>query len=349
MIYSNLKIFHYKNKLDSLLTNDILPPIHVRIKPTNRCNHNCWYCAYRQDNLQLGRDMKQTDSIPKEKILEIIDDLDEMEIEAITFSGGGEPLCYPYILDAIYKLITTPVKFALLTNGSKLRGEVADVIRQRGTWVRVSMDGWDDASYTRFRKVPYGEFTKIINNMRIFKKMDGECYLGVSLIITGENISYMYDTISLLKDVGVDNVKISPCIVSNDAEENNQYYLPFYNRAQCEIESVMSLVDDTFQVVDSYHLMDEKFQKDYRWCPYLQILPVIGADLNVYSCQDKAYNLDTGLLGSIKDKSFKDFWFDGKEKFFKINPSVHCNHHCVSNTKNKMILEYLDVEHGEFV
>jgi hypothetical protein len=76
---------------------------------------------------------------------------------------------------------------------------------------------------------------------------------------------------------------------------------------------------------------------------------VIAADLNVYTCQDKAYNKDTGLLGSIKDKSFRDFWYDGKAKFHKTNPSKDCNHHCIADSVNKMVLEYIDCENPEFV
>jgi radical SAM protein with 4Fe4S-binding SPASM domain len=77
-------------------------------------------------------------------------------------------------------------------------------------------------------------------------------------------------------------------------------------------------------------------KKEYTWFPYSQILPVIGADLNIYPCQDKAYNLEEGLVGSIKEQRFKDFWFSDKNQFFKINPSLHCNHHCVANLKNKI-------------
>jgi hypothetical protein len=54
-------------------------------------------------------------------------------------------------------------------------------------------------------------------------------------------------------------------------------------------------------------------------------------------------------VGSIKEKSLKEFWFNDKNKFFKINPSRDCNNHCVANDKNKMILDYLDVEHLGFV
>ncbi|GAG10409.1 unnamed protein product, partial [marine sediment metagenome] len=70
---------------------------------------------------------------------------------------------------------------------------------------------------------------------------------------------------------------------------------------------------------------------------------------NVYACHDKAYNKDSGMLGSIKDKRFKDFWFDGYEKFLKINPSKDCNHHCITDQTNKMLLEYLCIQHEEFV
>lgn len=67
--------------------------------------------------------------------------------------------------------------------------------------------------------------------------------------------------------------------------------------------------------------------------------------------QDKSYNLDEGVVGSIKEERFKDFWFDGKEKFFRLNPSRDCNHHCLANHKNLLIHEYVnaDKEHVGFV
>lgn len=162
LLYTKLKIFHYKEKIDSLplQKEQILAPIHIRIKPTNACGHNCWYCAYKVDNLQLGKDMNKRDFIPKEKMSEIIDDLVEMGVKAVTFSGGGDPFYYPYLLDAVKKLAQTPIKFASLTNGARLQGEVAEIFAHRGTWLRISIDGWDDESYSFYRGVSKGEFYK---------------------------------------------------------------------------------------------------------------------------------------------------------------------------------------------
>jgi len=66
----------------------------------------------------------------------------------------------------------------------------------------------------------------------------------------------------------------------------------------------------------------------------------------IYPCQDKAYNLKKGLIGSIKNQRFKEFWFSEKDNFFKIVPSRDCNNHCVANTKNNLILEYLEADKG---
>jgi len=69
ILYSKLKMFHFPEKLASLPYDvpEILPPLHIRLKPTNICNHNCWYCAYRRENIQLGKDMVIREQIPEEK------------------------------------------------------------------------------------------------------------------------------------------------------------------------------------------------------------------------------------------------------------------------------------------
>lgn len=322
-------------------------PIHIRIKPTNLCNHNCRYCAYRVDNLQLGQDMSRRDFIPRDKMLEILSDIREMGVHAVTFSGGGEPFCYPYLEEAARFLIKAGVKFACLSNGSRLEGGLAGLFSRHAEWMRISIDGWDEESYCYYRGVKRGEFSRVMQNIRNFKKTGGKCYLGVSLIVDRKNARHVYAFIKELKKAGVDSVKVSPCIVSNSGKRNNAYHRPVFGIVKEELRRAgNNLADKKFEIFDAYHELDEKFKKDYSWCPYLQILPVIGADLNVYPCQDKAYNLKQGLIGSIKKRGFKEFWFSKRNKFFKINPSEVCNHHCVANEKNKMILEYLNADQG---
>jgi MoaA/NifB/PqqE/SkfB family radical SAM enzyme len=285
-------------------------------------------------------------------MLEIVDDLADMRVRAVTFSGGGDPFCYPYLRETAERLAARDIKFAALTNGSLLQGDVAQVFSRHATWLRISIDGWDDASYASYRGCPEHEFSRVLGNMEQFSRLGGSCYLGVCIVVDAFNSRHIFELIRRLKDTGARSVKVAPCIVSNSGRENNEYHAPLLAEVKAQtFRAREDLAGETFEIFDSYHSQLESFSKAYHWCPYLQITPVIGADLNVYSCHDKAYNMKEGLLGSIRDRSFSDFWNSGKEKFYRIDPSRDCNHHCVMDSSNLQILEYLGADHNhmEFV
>jgi MoaA/NifB/PqqE/SkfB family radical SAM enzyme len=200
--------------------------------------------------------------------------------------------------------------------------------------------------------VAKGEFSRIMANMSEFKKIGGLCRLGVSFIVDDRNAGHVYEMIMKVRDTGADSIKVSPCIVDNDGAKNNDFHGRYFKTVKKQIARALTETDgEDFEIFDAYHALDEKFDKDYSWCPYCQILPVIGADLNIYSCQDKAYNLENGLLGDIAGQRFKKFWFSSKNKFFSLNPAADCGHHCVANGKNKLVLAYLAAngEHLGFV
>ncbi len=65
--YSSLKFLNFSDQINAIDKGEIVAPVHIRVKPINLCNHNCWYCAYRTDSVTLGDDMNDRDQIPKEK------------------------------------------------------------------------------------------------------------------------------------------------------------------------------------------------------------------------------------------------------------------------------------------
>jgi MoaA/NifB/PqqE/SkfB family radical SAM enzyme len=352
-LYSPLKYLRFQDRLEAIREGRLVAPVHIRIKPINRCNHDCWYCAYRVENLQLGWDMEEKDVLPEAKMFEIVDDCVSMGVKAVTFSGGGEPLLYKPLPEAIEKFATGGIKVASLTNGSNLKGKVADAFATHATWVRISIDAWNDESYAQMRGIKVGEFTRVVQNMRDFSKRGSKCVLGVSFIVSDKNVDHLYDACGIFRDAGVNHVSISGAVVDNSGSKNNEYHSRIFGKVQSEIERAgNNLGSDSFKIINSYHELDERFEKPYTSCPMLQFRIVIGADGVVYTCQDKAYT-EGGILGSIKDQSFKKFWFseENKTRLFGINPARDCNHHCVSHIRNMSIFEYLaiDSEHGVFV
>ncbi len=349
-LYSDLKMFHFQERLDSLPKElPLQPPIYVRIKPTNRCNHRCRYCAYREPDLQLGQDMQEADSIPRGKMLEIAHDLVDLGVKAVAYSGGGEPFVYPHLLEASRILHDGGVQLAALTNGATLSGEKADFFAHNATWLRVSMDGWDDESYRQYRGLKSDEYTKIMQNLENFSKIGGSCVLGISYIVDAMNWQHIPEMLRRYKDIGIASVKVSACIVSNNAKENNNYHKPHFVKVENIIKkSTAELADENFEIVNAWHTLSDRFPKKYTWCPFSQLHFVIGADQKVYPCHDKAYN-DNAILGDLRHQSFAHFIETGKQSFFKINPSRNCQHHCSANDKNKFLLDYLKHEHKVFV
>jgi MoaA/NifB/PqqE/SkfB family radical SAM enzyme len=351
-VYGRLKALRYPDRLEALAGGRAAAPVHLRIKPVNACNHHCWYCAYRADGLQLGDQMKLRDRIPDEKMDEIVDDAIAMGVKAVTFSGGGEPLLYAGLPRTVERLAAGGVRTATLTNGALLKGDAARAFAEHGTWVRVSIDAWDGPSYAASRGVGPGEYARTMDNLARFAATGTKCALGASFIVSKDNAARLSDFCRQARDAGVSSVKLSACVVGNSGRENNDYHAPLAPIVAEQLARARELERPGFRIVDHYHRMDECFDKDYRRCAYLQFLVVIGADCAVYSCQDKAYT-DSGRLGSIKDRSFKDFWFseENRGRMAALDPSRDCGHHCVSHVKNQLLNEYLslDPEHADFV
>ena len=348
--YSSLKFLNFSDQINAIDKGEIVAPVHIRVKPINLCNHNCWYCAYRTDNVTLGNDMNDRDQIPKEKMVELAHEFVDMGVKAVTFSGGGEPLLYKSLPEIIEILAQGGIRIASLTNGSNLKGKVADAFAKHGTWVRISIDAWDDESYVKSRGAKSNDFSKLIKNIKEFTGRDTQCVLGMSLIVGKDNHKHIAEVCVLLKECGVDHVKISGAVVSNNVIGNNAYHSLIKNEVAKQILEAKKLENSEFKILNHYHDLEERFEKNYSTCPFLQFLTVIGADQYIYTCQDKAYT-ESGKLGSIKDISFKEFWFstENNVKSFSINPSIHCKHNCANHQKNKAITDFINIDTNHIV
>ena len=78
----------------------------------------------------------------------------------------------------------------------------------------------------------------------------------------------------------------------------------------------------------------------------------IAADSNVYTCCTLAYN-KKGLIGSIKDQTFKQLWESEERKTLYNNhkANIICNIPCMYKGKNEFI-EYVvkkDPKHINFI
>ena len=345
--YSNLKIFHHAELLQKLKAGERVAPIYVRIKPTNICNENCYYCHYKNAYLTLD-EYNPSDFIPHDKMMEIIDDMRDMGVKAVTFSGGGEPLVYPFIAEAMQKVLDSGIDLSIITNGMMLKEENAKIL-SRAKWVRLSIDSCNAALYSKLRGVPESWFEHLCGNIKRFSEIKNKtCELGVNFVVTKDNYSSVYEMASLMKSLGANHVKFAP-LISNETEN---YHAPFKDHVMQSLKKANGLNDDDFRVIDLYTSDMERirrgigtFDRAYTNCYIKNFICIIAANQKVYYCHDKAY-LSNGVVGDLHNKRFKDVWFalETTQLFKKFDAHKICAEHCVYDDRNIMLNQFFSVD-----
>lgn len=356
--YSDLKIAWFPEKLASFRDGKIAAPIYVRVKPHNSCSHGCHWCVYstgfREHDApghlvsHMHEDMRETDSIPSEKMFEVLEDFRAMGVRAVTYTGGGEPLQHPDIIAFAERTLDYGIDLSLITNGQMLQKRRGAVFGN-AKWVRVSMDYQNGEQIHHSRNIPPQCFDIIMRNIEEFAKLKSPtCDLGVNYIVTKDNYVGLADFIGVLKDAGVENVRVSPVWTPDFLA----YHRPIEEKVKEEIELAKELNDDSFSVYSSYDLESPAHSpvRNHHKCFFMQMVPVVGADQLIYACHNKAYDA-TGVIGSIKNQRFKDLWYsdEAKRVFDGLDAMVVCKHQCANHAKNDVIYQLLESAEDAFV
>jgi MoaA/NifB/PqqE/SkfB family radical SAM enzyme len=376
--YSPIKALRHLDVLGAVKERRPARPVHVQIILSDLCNQACGFCAYRDPNYsssQLFRvlepgtkglrkagleqyNFNPSRMIAYDKAIEIIDDCADMGVEAVQFTGGGEPTVHPQWEEIAWHAIHRGLAISLVTNGVQLgkrSNRIHGTPAQLASWVRVSLDAATVETYTRIRNVPAWHFRAACDTVRghaATMKRPGRNngVIGVGFVVTPDNWHEILDAAKLAKSLGADNIRIGAQFSADGAA----LFEGFYAEAAALAKAAEALTDERFTV---YNRLGEKLADlrlaapDYESCGYQQFTTYIGADLNVYRCCVLAYN-ERGIVGSLKGQRFRDLWMsqeraDGMVAFKATGCEL-----CQFNSINR-VLDYATREqpplHAEFV
>lgn len=356
--YSDFKIAHFPEKLQSFAEDRITAPIYVRVKPINRCDHSCFFCCYStgfrkgdKDNHIISgmhTDMVEHDTMPRAKMMEVLEDFHEMGVRAVTYSGGGEPLLHPDIVEFMQQTLDYGIDLSIITNGQALVKRRAEVLAH-AKWVRVSIDYASADQMVKSRNVPDGHFQMVLRNLADFANIKSkDCELGVNFIVHKDNYRDISVFIRTLKRLGVNNVRVSPMWTPDYVK----YHEPIAPFVRSELEKCRELIGKGFTISTTYNISAEAHspKRTYHKCFFMQTVPVVGADQIVYACHNKAYD-NSGAIGSIKNQRFKELWYsdEAKDAFAMLDPTIACKHQCANDRKNLFIHQLLEASEDNFV
>jgi len=142
-----IKLLQHDKLIKSIVENKVIPPLHVQLIPTNKCNLKCSFCSC--DNEDRSIEMSKADAV------DIAGQLKNMGTEGVTITGGGEPLLWSHLGELLKVFHGLNIKTGLVTNGVLLSRK--DYSLNYLTWCRISQgdarEKWNPSFLDRLSSV----------------------------------------------------------------------------------------------------------------------------------------------------------------------------------------------------
>jgi len=334
--YSPYKIVHNIKKLREMRKGRQVTPLQIQIIPSNICNLSCVFCAHRMQGHLSSQIFDDKNMMSSEKIIETLDCMQDMKIQAVHYTGGGEPTTHPQFKEILRQTFKRNIEVALVSNGVLLDKEYSELLAA-AAWVRISVDAATEDTYKGMKLARQGTFKKVCSNIGTLVAANKKAVIGAGFVVNNKNYKEIFDAAVLCKEMGVHNFRISAAF----NPKGFSYFDSFMEEARELSQKAEELSDKNFTVFNLFGgRIKDLFEgeNDYSFCPIKELSAYIGADYNVYTCCTLSYN-EKGVIGSIKRQNFKQLWNSEEKRthFKNLIPSRDCRFPCLYKSKNEFI------------
>lgn len=258
--------------------------------------------------------------MPVDQAYDIVARYHKMGARAITITGGGDPMCYPWINDLLRACTTvgyTGMKIGLVTNGILLpRLDSTQKIK----WCRISVDGkhlLSKESVDKIISMPHVDW-------------------ALSYVLRPHDYSNLTRAILIANELKMTHIRVVDDILSKEE----------------------SRIDHAKEIIDKHGIDISRViwqgRKDStpgcKECRIGLIKPNIDAHGDVYSCCGLQYARSNPDLAYLKELSLgNDYEAIVQEQRIFDGSKCDVCYYCLYNSMLGSILEAQDIEHGRFI
>jgi len=323
-IFSQDKIFSHIDKIYNWLKGDLKTLVTVELDMTNRCDSRCPKCSGWFGN-------SKKDSLTKQQAQSIIEQLVDLEVRGLIFTGGGEPLLNPYTIEMVEYAKRKGLDVGFITNGLNFNKESIETIVRNCVWCRVSLDAGTPEMYKQTHGLGKDEFNRVVQNVRRlvnFKQKSGSnCTIGVGYLTGKHTLEGMLDFIKLSQQLGVDYAQFRPFHYDMTPVDE-------------ELEECKKFETKNFKVLHSKHKYEhfkDSVIRPYGKCFGVHFASVIGADCRMYLCCHMR-GIEKYCLGDLNKQSLKEIWSsERKKQVFNSIDYKDCVPFCRADTFNRIL------------
>ena len=173
----------------------LIAPFMVVWDFTKQCNLKCKHCYAN------ATPYPAPDELTLEQRYQVVDQLDEAGVAAVSFSGG-EPLINKYFWKVAEYAKSKGFYLTVATNGTLISENVAKRLKDVGIrYVEISLDGPNAEIHDEFRGVK-GAFDAAVRGIKNAKAAGLE--VGIATTATHENLDSIPDIIKLARELKAD-------------------------------------------------------------------------------------------------------------------------------------------------
>jgi radical SAM protein with 4Fe4S-binding SPASM domain len=274
-----------------MFLKNITIPFRVYLELTRKCNNNCLHCFTGEKDHSL-------EELETKEYFSIINQLEEMNIRNIVFTGG-EPLLRKDLFDILDYANSKELNILLLTGGENIDKKIASELKKFNIEIKLSLDGTKEATHDIIRGK--GSFN------RVLKAIDTLNSTGINNItlhytVNRLNIKEMLDLPALVSQLKVRKTDISTIKPAGMTLKNNNLLID---------PSLVSVVINNYRLITSNPSLNLKTYKDKNWigfsCPAGHAKFGLSAEGNVTPCVFLGKEFESK---NVRDFPLKYLWYN---------------------------------------
>lgn len=292
---------------------------------TSDCNLSCRHCY------DASRQTPNTPELNQKQAKDFIQDLSQIKVPALLFSGG-EPLLRKDIFALAKFAKNKGIKVALSTNGTLITPEVARKIKKAGFfYVGISLDGREKTN-DWFRKKP-GAFRKTLSGIRNCQKVGLK--VGLRFTLTKYNFKDLPHIFALIEKENIRRLCLYHLVYTGRGSELKDKDLNFAEKRRvlefiwqktldfkqkglkCEILTVDNHADGVWIYLKLKKTKTTQAKRAWDFLKYQggnsAGIKMVGVDSRGEVFPDQFWR--THSLGNLREKKFSQIWQDKNNKF----------------------------------
>jgi radical SAM protein with 4Fe4S-binding SPASM domain len=284
-------------------------PTSIDIFITSKCNLNCVHCFANAD--------KQRGELSFDELKSVFDQLERMRVFELRINGG-EPLLHPNIREILSDLGKRKFRKVLLTNGTLLNDDIADLLEKSEVIPTISLDGSNADEHDAFRGA-HGSFDQTIKALILLQKREIE--YGINCCVHTKNLNkcreitdlairYRASRIAFLDLKKVGRMKANLSWVPT-REEYEQAMLELLATKVKRMKRIDVALDTFLHCRPLKETIREAEERRYVSCPAGRMRMSINSDGAVYPC-NLVISDETWTMGNVRDNPLSDIWLSNK-------------------------------------